>query len=331
MNYKESGVDIDEGNRLVSFIKNTDVKKDSRVLGGIGGFAGLYDIHEMGMEHPILVSSTDGVGTKVALASEYDMIDNIGIDLVAMNVNDIICCGAKPLFFLDYYATGKLDHDKGCRIVNGIVRGCNESDMVLLGGETSEMRVVYSGDSFDLAGFVVGIVDKAKLIRSDRVNEGNVLIGIASSGLHSNGFSLVNAILKRAYLADCVYLAGMMDVILKPTKIYAKLIKYITNRYSINGIAHITGGGLVENIPRALPENLEANIKWNSWIVPQIFSDIQVIGDVSTEEMRRVFNMGIGMVLVVSKEDAEPIIKEIEEFGEKAYIIGKVCRQSGKK
>ena len=326
LTYKQSGVDIDEGNRAVDLIKGK-IKStyDNNVIGDLGNFSGLYSLKEfVGMEEPVLLSSTDGVGTKLRLAQMMDKHDTVGIDLVAMCVNDLICQGAKPLFFLDYIATGKLVAENINQIVGGIVDGCKMAGCALIGGETAEMPGMYAEDDYDLAGFSVGIADKAKIISGQNVKAGDVLIGISSSGVHSNGYSFISMTLGEALLT--------------PTKIYVKLVLDLLKRYDIKSIAHITGGGVIENIPRVIPKGLGIDINKNSWEKPAIFKVIESFNAIDERELHKSFNMGIGLVMVVEKDKAEEVVnfinnreeeihvdaKYTELMKDRAYIIGEV-------
>ena len=347
LTYKSAGVDIDEGNRAVDLIKSK-IKStyDKNVIGDLGNFSGLYSIKDfLTMEEPVLLSSTDGVGTKLKLAQMMDKHDTVGIDLVAMCVNDLICQGAKPLFFLDYIATGKLMAEQVEQIVGGIVDGCKLSGCALVGGETAEMPGMYSNDEYDLAGFSVGIADKNKIISGTDVSEGDVLIGISSSGVHSNGFSFIRKIFLDTYgyeLDKYIEDLGMTlgECLLTPTKIYVKLVLDLISKFEIKSIAHITGGGLIENIPRVIPKQLGIDIDKKSWKKPQIFKMIEGFNEIDERELHKSFNMGIGLVLIVKKEDAQSVVEFINKRKEdinveidnkyedllkdKAYVIGEV-------
>lgn len=322
--YCESGVDVNKGYELVNKIKSI-VKTTNRkeVLGEIGSFGGCFDLSNMNYKNPVLVSGTDGVGTKLLLAKQFDKHDTIGIDCVAMCVNDILAQGAEPLFFLDYIACGKNNPDKLSLVVEGVANGCKESGMALIGGETAEMPGMYDDDEYDLAGFAVGIVDKNQIISKEKVKNGNVLIGLPSSGIHSNGYSLVRKLIKNEQLDD-----KLREELIKPTKIYVKTVMPLIKTGKINGIAHITGGGLIENIPRILNENQCAVIDKNSWEIPQIFQYLSKLGNISFEEMVEIFNVGIGMVLIVEKEDVNVITNMLEEQNEQYFILGKVEKQT---
>ena len=324
--YKIAGVDIDAGNDLVDKIKkNVAATHNKNVLGNIGGFAGMYEL-DNDIENPILVACTDGVGTKVSLAQEYDDLSGIGQDLVAMCVNDLVVCGAKPLFFLDYYASSKLNVNEAATVVKSIANACIESDCALLGGETAEMPGHYIDNNFDLAGFSVGCVSKDKIIKKDNVKNGDVLIGIESSGPHSNGFSLIRKIIKESNATDDEK-TQVAKKCLKPTILYPRLIKNLILDYKINSISHITGGGLTENLPRSITEDLCVKINLNSWKIPSIFEWLKENGNISDEDMYRVFNCGIGMALFVDKSEALDISDKIKEFGMKSYIIGEVIHK----
>lgn len=325
LTYKDAGVDKEKGYEEVELIKQI-VKKThgNEVLTDIGGFAGAFMPDLTSMKNPVLLSGTDGVGTKIKLAMEMDKHDTVGIDCVAMCVNDIICQGAKPLFFLDYIATGKLNPNKMADLVNGVAQGCLQSDAALIGGETAEMPGIYKEDDYDLAGFAVGIVDREKKITGESLEVGDVAIGLKSSGLHSNGFSLVRAALDKAG----INLSDQFDEnqsigekLLTPTKIYAKEIKNLTENVEVKAIANITGGGLYENVPRVLSDDLSVEFDLGEFEIDPIFSKIQEWGEIDTEEMYHTFNMGIGMVVFVSPEDE---MKTMEILGNEAIKIGQV-------
>jgi len=321
--YKSAGVDIQAGNDLVDKIKDDVASSHGpNVLGNIGGFAGMFKLDKE-YKNPILVACTDGVGTKVALAQETQKLDSIGQDLVAMCVNDLIVCGAKPLFFLDYFATSKLDVNEAAVIIKSIAKACKDSGCALLGGETAEMPGHYAGNNFDLAGFSVGCVDEHKILTNKSVESGDILLGIESSGPHSNGFSLIRKIISESDL-DIGEYQHITEMALKPTHLYPSLILNLLSKYKINGMAHITGGGLTENIPRSIPKNLSVTINKSSWEMPEIFQWLQKNGNILEEEMFRVFNCGIGMVLIVDKNNSELIQEDIRSLGFKNYIIGEV-------
>ena len=330
LSYKDAGVDIDAGNKSVELMKK-DVESTfgPEVLTGLGGFGALFQPDLGAYEEPVFVSGADGVGTKLKLAFKLDKHDSIGRDLVAMSVNDILAQGAKPLFFLDYLATGKLDAEKTAQIVRGIAAGCKDAGAALIGGETAEMAGFYQEGEYDLAGFAVGIVDKKKIITGENIKEGDLILGISSDGLHSNGFTLARAALfDRAaydYQAEIEGLENNLGLeLLKPTRIYVKPVLKIIDKFEINGIAHITGGGLLENVPRILPEGLQAVVDKKSWERPKIFDIIKEAGDIEEKEMFRTFNMGIGMVLIINQSDKDELLSEIEKLGEKAQIIGQI-------
>lgn len=329
MDYKSAGVDIEAGYESVRLIKEF-IGKTNRpeVMGGLGGFAGAFSLSKFtGMKEPILLSGTDGVGTKLKLAFIMDKHDTIGIDCVAMCVNDIACMGAEPLFFLDYIACGKNVPEKIAKIVEGVAEGCVMSGAALIGGETAEMPGMYDQDEYDLAGFAVGIVDKSELIDPALVKSGDVLVGIASSGFHSNGFSLVRKVfdMDRASLEKHYdELGGTLgETLLMPTKIYVKALKEVKNAgISIHGVSHVTGGGFYENIPRMLPDGVCAKIDKDSYDIPPVFRMLQKVGGVEENQMYNTFNMGVGMVLSVDAADADKCIDAIQSAGEKAFIMG---------
>jgi phosphoribosylformylglycinamidine cyclo-ligase len=322
--YKQAGVDIDAGNETVERIR-AHVKRTYRpeVLGDIGGFGGSFALGKY--ENPVLVSATDGVGTKLKLAFATDLHDSIGIDCVAMCVNDLIVQGAEPLFFLDYLATGKLQPAQAEAVVKGIADGCVDAGCALIGGETAEMPGMYSKGEYDIAGFCVGVVERDQLIDGSTIEEGDVLISLGSNGLHSNGFSLARHVL----FADGMDLELAREL-LTPTRIYVKTLLTLMKEYTVKGAAHITGGGLVENVPRMLPKGLTAEVNADAWNVPAIFDRIQHSGDVSDEDMFRTFNMGIGMVICVPKEQAEQVMARASELGETVDLIGKIVNGSEK-
>lgn len=327
--YKKSGVNIDKGEDFVTYIKEKTKSQN------IGGFSGLFPLDLKKFKEPLIVSSTDGVGTKLKIAFLTGKHDTVGIDLVAMCANDIICSGATPLFFLDYFATGKLDLEIAKNVINGIISGCEQANMALSGGETAEMPDFYKDNEFDLAGFCVGAVNKKNVIDGKNIKEGDVLIGLESSGLHSNGYSLVRKILfkdNNFKIADRVdELNGKLgEVLIKPTKIYVKSILEIINKFKIKGIVHITGGGFHENIPRILPAKIGVKINKSSWPIKPIFNFLQKTGNISEQEMYRVFNMGIGMVLVCEINDKNMILQLANSLNEKAHVIGEVCKCKGK-
>lgn len=329
--YKDAGVDIEAGYKAVKLMRD-HVRKTFRdeVLTDIGGFGGLFALNKEKYKQPVLVSGTDGVGTKLKIAFLMDKHDTVGIDCVAMCVNDIVCSGAEPLFFLDYIALGKNRPEKVADIVKGVAEGCLLAGCALVGGETAEMPGFYPEDEYDIAGFAVGIVDKDRIIDGSKINEGDELIGLASSGLHSNGFSLVRRLLnptKEKLQENIELLGGILgDELLKPTRIYVKTILDLIEKFEIKGIAHITGGGFIENIPRMLPEGLRAQIDKGSWPVLPIFKLLQNAGNIGESEMFSTFNMGIGMVIAVNKGTAKEITDYLNREQTQAYIIGKVVK-----
>lgn len=328
LSYKSAGVDIDAGNALVGRIK-TAVKRTTRkeVLGGIGGFGALCEL-PTNYKQPVLVAGTDGVGTKLRLAIDSGIHDTVGIDLVAMCVNDLIVQGAEPLFFLDYYATGKLDVDVASAVVDGISEGCVQSGCALIGGETAEMPGMYEGSDFDLAGFCVGVVEKDAIIDGSTVGEGDVLLGLASSGPHSNGYSLIRKVLEvsGANLSDDFNGKTLAETLLEPTRIYVKPLLKLMQSVQVKALSHITGGGLLENLPRVMPEYTTANIDTNSWEMPPIFTWLQQQGNIDSTEMYRTFNCGIGMVLCVAKEHQQQAVDMLEAEGETVSVIGAITR-----
>lgn len=331
LSYKDAGVDIDAGNALVDRIKGA-VKKTRRpeVMGGLGGFGALCALPQKYRE-PILVSGTDGVGTKLRLAMDLKRHDSIGIDLVAMCVNDLVVQGAEPLFFLDYYATGKLDVDTAASVVNGIAEGCLQSGCALVGGETAEMPGMYHGDDYDVAGFCVGVVEKADIIDGTKVADGDALIALGSSGPHSNGYSLVRKIIEVSGVhpeQEMLDGKSLADHLLTPTRIYVKSILDLIAHHDVHAIAHLTGGGFWENIPRVLPENTQAIIDGSSWQWPVVFQWLQRAGNVTEHEMYRTFNCGVGMVIAVPPQSAEAVIAHLTAAGEHAWRIGEIKASS---
>lgn len=331
MDYKKAGVDIEAGYQSAELMKKHIQKTmRSEVLGGIGGFSGAFDISNFkDMKEPILLSGTDGVGTKLKLAFLLNKHDTVGIDCVAMCVNDVICAGGEPLFFLDYIACGKNDPEKIATIVSGIAQGCVMSGAALIGGETAEMPGFYPKEEYDLAGFTVGVADKKDLITGEEIKKGDVLIGIASSGVHSNGFSLVRNVFKMTEEAVNTYYdslgATLGETLITPTKIYVKAMKSVKAAgVHVKGCSHITGGGFYENIPRMLHDGVQAVVNKNSYEVPPIFKMLSVDGDIEEHMMYNTFNMGIGMVLAVAEEDADKTIEALKSADEAAYIIGSV-------
>lgn len=334
LSYKDAGVDIDAGNELVELIK-PEIKKTSRlgVMGSIGGFGGLFEIPVNKYKNPVLVSGTDGVGTKLKLAIDLNKHNTIGIDLVAMCANDIIVLGAEPLFFLDYYATGKLELDVAKDVITGIAEGCTQAGAALIGGETAEMPGMYSSEDYDLAGFCVGIIEKEQIIDGSQIAPKDKIIAIASSGPHSNGYSLIRKVIEasNADLNEKIdENKNLGELLLAPTKIYAKSILRLIKEVPVKGLAHITGGGLLENIPRVLPENTTAKINLNSWEMPPVFKWLQENGNIEETEMYRTFNCGVGMVVIVPEDQAEFTVDILNSNNEKAWIIGDICSNKTK-
>jgi phosphoribosylformylglycinamidine cyclo-ligase len=332
MDYKNAGVDIEAGYKAVELMKqHVASTMRNEVLTDIGGFSGAFSLDGFkNMEHPTLVSGTDGVGTKLKIAFEMDKHDTIGIDCVAMCVNDIACAGGEPLFFLDYIACGKNEPEKIAQIVSGVAEGCRQSDCALIGGETAEMPGFYPVEEYDLAGFAVGIVDRDRMITGKTISKGDVLVGIASSGIHSNGYSLVRKVfdirpenLNRSY--ECLGGASLGETILTPTIIYVKALRSVKEGgITIKGCSHITGGGFYENIPRMLPEGVRARIQADSYPIPPIFDMLAKDGDIAKEMMYNTYNMGIGMLLAVDAKDADKTVERVQAAGQKAYIIGEI-------
>ncbi|MGN1191475.1 MAG: phosphoribosylformylglycinamidine cyclo-ligase [Dorea sp.] len=331
MDYKNAGVDIEAGYKSVELMKK-HVKETMRpeVLGGLGGFAGAFDLSGIKkMEEPVLLSGTDGCGTKVKLAFVMDKHDTIGIDAVAMCVNDIACSGGEPLFFLDYIACGKNYPEKIATIVSGVAEGCKQSECALVGGETAEHPGLMPVDEYDLAGFAVGVVDKKDIINGENIKPGDVLVGMASSGVHSNGFSLVRKVFEMTKESLDTYYdelgKTLGEALIAPTKIYVKALKSIKNSgVTVKGCSHITGGGFYENIPRMLPDGIRAVVEKNSYEVPAIFKLLAKEGDIAEEMMYNTFNMGLGMVLVIAPEDVDKTMEAIKAAGEEAYVVGHV-------
>jgi len=329
IDYKQAGVDVEAGYKAVELMKE-HIKTTMRpeVVTEIGGFGGLFSLAQIKMDEPILVSGTDGVGTKLKLAFELDKHDTIGIDAVAMCVNDIICAGAEPLFFLDYIACGKNKPEKIAQIVSGIANGCRQSGAALIGGETAEMPGFYPDDEYDLAGFAVGIVDKKDMIDGSRVEVGDVLLGLPSTGVHSNGFSLVRKLFdptKEKLMVEIEELGSTLgEALMAPTKIYVNSISAIKKAVTIHSISHITGGGFIENLPRMLPDGMYCDIKLGTWPVHPIFNVLKELSGLEDKGLYNTFNMGIGMVLALNEGDAKLAIKALQDIGESAYIIGEV-------
>lgn len=332
LSYRTAGVDIDAGNQLVQRIKSA-ANRTARpgVLAGLGGFGSLFELPIERYRHPILVAGADGVGTKLKLAIQLNRYDSIGIDLVAMCVNDIIVQGAEPLFFLDYYATGRLEVDIAAEIIEGIAHGCELAGAALVGGETAEMPGIYQTGDYDLAGFCVGVVEKERLIDGSQVQAGDHLIGIASSGPHANGYSLIRKILERSRYSLNSPLEGQTlgDALLIPTRIYVKPLLQLLEIVEIHALAHITGGGLPENLPRVLPSTLRAEIDVSRWPRLPIFDWLQREGNLSEQELYRTFNCGIGMVVCVDQADTERVLEFLKDRGETAWLIGRIAPQTG--
>ena len=326
LTYKDSGVDITKGNQLIEKIKPI-AKSTLRqgVLDGLGGFGAMFEIPIDRYKNPVLISGTDGVGTKLMVAEMLNKHNTIGIDLVAMCVNDLIVQGAEPLFFLDYYATGSLNEDVATSVISGIGEGCIQSGCALIGGETAEMPGMYKGEEYDLAGFCVGIVEKNKIIDGSKVSAGDQLIALGSSGPHSNGYSLIRKVLEKSKPSS-----SQLNSLIEPTKIYVKSILSLIQNLPVHAISHITGGGLLENIPRVLPKHLAANLDQNSWELPQIFKWLQAEGNIDTMEMYRVLNCGVGMVVIVPKALSGEAIDILKSCGENAWLIGEVINSEGK-
>ena len=331
LTYRDAGVDIDAGDALVDRIKPLAAKTMREgVMAGIGGFGALFEVPKKFRE-PVLVSGTDGVGTKLRLAFDWNRHSTVGIDLVAMSVNDILVQGAEPLFFLDYFACGKLSVDTAAQVVGGIAKGCELSGCALIGGETAEMPGMYPDGEYDLAGFAVGAVDKSAIINGKSIIEGDRILGLASSGAHSNGFSLIRKILERAGARpdDDFHGQPLVDVVMAPTRIYVKqvLAALAEHGTAIKGLAHITGGGLLDNVPRILQEGLSARIDKSAWTLPPLFQWLQQEGQVADTEMHRVFNCGIGMVIVVAADQAAAITATLQQQGETVFDLGQIVRQ----
>jgi len=331
--YADAGVDIDAGNALVERIKPA-AKRTKRpgVMSGLGGFGALFDLKGAGYTDPILVAATDGVGTKLRIAIDTGNVDGVGVDLVAMCVNDLVCQGAEPLFFLDYFATGKLETEQAARIIEGIAKGCEGSGCALIGGETAEMPGMYSEGDFDLAGFSVGAMERGADLPRD-VAAGDVLLGLASNGVHSNGYSLVRKLVEISGLgwdADCPWADGTLgEVLLTPTRLYVKPALQAVRAGGVHALAHITGGGLTENLPRVLPDDLGAQIDLDSWELPGVFKWMADVGAISETEMLKTFNCGVGMIFVVKADEAEALTKLLRQAGETVYPMGNVTETTG--
>jgi len=325
LTYKDSGVDITKGNQLIERIKPI-AKSTFRpgVLAGLGGFGAMFEIPLDKYKNPVLISGTDGVGTKLKVAEMLNKHDTIGIDLVAMCVNDLIVQGAEPLFFLDYFATGSLNPDIATSVIEGIGEGCRQSGCSLIGGETAEMPGMYSGEDYDLAGFCVGIAEKSRIIDGSKVSEGDHIVALGSSGPHSNGYSLIRKVLEKSSPTN-----EQLNSLIEPTRIYVRSILSLLNTLPVHAISHITGGGLLENIPRVLPEHLAAKLDPASWTQPEIFQWLQDQGNIATSEMYRVLNCGVGMVVVISRESSNEAINHLNSCGENAWLIGEVVQFDG--
>ena len=325
--YKKAGVDIKAGNDLVDKIKK-DVAGtfDKNVLGGIGSFSGFYSLPK-GFKNPVLVACTDGVGTKVALAQKNSSLGTIGQDLVAMCVNDMLTSGAHPLFFLDYFASSKLDVNETATVIKGIAKACKKTNCSLIGGETAEMPNHYIGKNFDLAGFSVGVVEKRLIIDSSKVKKNNIIIGIESSGAHSNGYSLINKLIKESKLSKSKK-ERLVKLALKPTHLYTSVILDLIKKVKVRSIANITGGGLTENIPRSIPNTLSSEIYLNNWKMPPFFSNLQKLGKIQKSDMLRIFNCGIGMTLVIEPKDLDSTMEVLSKHKFKGYMIGRVINKS---
>ena len=327
LSYSAAGVDIEAGNQLVENIKPIAARTNrSGVMGGLGGFGALFELPVDRYQQPILVSCTDGVGTKLKLALELGKHDSVGIDLVAMCANDLVVQGAEPLFFLDYYATGRLDIEVATSVIDGIGTGCEQAGMALVGGESAEMPGMYARGDYDLAGFCVGVVEKAKIIDGSQVQAGDSLIALASSGPHSNGYSLIRKIIEvsQSDLAQDFADSTLGNTLLQPTRIYVKSLLKLIQKVPVHAMAHITGGGLTENVPRVLPKGINAQLNANTWTRPEIFNWLQQYGDIDEAEMWRTFNCGVGMVIAVAAEDANQSLDILKSMGENAWQIGKL-------
>lgn len=335
LTYKDAGVDTKEGERAVDLMKeHVKDTMNENVLTGLGSFGGLFKLPIEGMEEPVLVSGTDGVGTKLKIAFMMDKHDTVGIDLVAMCVNDVLCQGAKPLFFLDYIATGKVSAEKIATIVKGVTTGCRQGRSALIGGETAEMPGFYGEDEYDMAGFSVGVVDRKDIISGADIEEGDVIVGIASSGIHSNGYSLVRKVFFENMDMDVHETVkelgcSLGEALLTPTKIYAKACEAVLPKYKVKGMVHVTGGGFYENVPRVLPDGIAAKFEVGSWEVLPIFKYLQDKSGITTKDMFSTFNMGIGMMMFVNAKDADAVVKTLKEAGEQACIIGKAVQAKG--
>ncbi len=333
LTYADAGVDIGAGNALIERIKPAAKRTNrSGVMAGLGGFGALFDLKDAGYTDPVLVAATDGVGTKLRIAIDTGNVDTIGVDLVAMCVNDLICQGAEPLFFLDYFATGKLELDQATRIINSIAKGCELSGCALIGGETAEMPGMYHGGDFDLAGFAVGAMERGADL-PDGVREGDVLLGLSSDGVHSNGYSLVRKVVEKSGLtwqSACPFSEGDLgQALLTPTRLYVKSALAAIRQGGVHALAHITGGGLTENLPRVLPAGLGANIDLSTWEIPPVFKWITEVSNLPEAEMLKTFNAGLGMVLVVDQDRADSLAQTLEDHGETVSVIGRITAADG--
>lgn len=326
--YKKSGVNIDSGNKLIEKIKGLNIK-DKNILSSIGGFGSLYSLPSS-YKSPILVSGTDGVGTKLLLGTEFKMLNKIGIDLVAMCVNDILCHGAKPLFFLDYFATSNLNKKNAFEVIKSINEGCNIAKCSLVGGETAEMPGMYKKNDFDIAGFSLGIVEKKDLITGANIKQGNLIIGLQSSGLHSNGFSLIRKLISDKALNPKKKIGSnkLISLLMTPTKIYVESILKLLRKIKINGIVHITGGGIIENVPRVLPLNCKAIIETESWSKPEVYHEIFKTNLIAIKERFKVFNCGIGMAIIIDKNDIKTAMSFLKKNNEKCFLIGEIKKRN---
>lgn len=330
ISYSDAGVDLERGYSAVARIKKIASSTFGQgVLSSIGEFSGLFSLHERSYEEPVLAAGADGVGTKLKIAFLLDKHDTVGIDCVAMCANDVLCSGAEPIFFLDYLAMGRLESGKIEQVIGGVARGCQEAGCALLGGETAEMPGLYRDGEYDLAGFCVGLTERKSIFQLKKGASGDCLIGLASSGLHSNGFSLLRKIFGRRSLERRWGDGTLGETLLTPTRLYVRSVLPLVRKGHLKGIAHITGGGFIENIPRTLPEGVQAEIRLNSWPIPEIFSLIIKKTNLEDEEMFKTFNMGIGMVLVVNPRLAEEVLEDLRTSGEKAYVIGRVTKKTG--
>lgn len=335
--YEQAGVNIEAGYEAVKRMKShVDRTARKGIMGAFGGFGGMFDLSSLDYKEPVLISGTDGVGTKLKLAFMADKHDTIGIDCVAMCVNDIVAQGAEPLFFLDYLAVGKAQPEKIEQIVKGVADGCVQAGAALVGGETAEMPGLYEEDEYDVAGFAVGVAEKSRLVTGERIQAGDVLVGLASSGIHSNGYSLVRKIVFAdqgyeidSYVAGYEHLGRIGNALLKPTKIYAKQVRAIHEELDVHGMAHVTGGGFYENLPRMMPDGLGVEIKLGSWPVLPVFSMLKENGSLADRDLYNVFNMGIGFVIALPEEQAKQAIRLAVENGENAYVIGRVVKGEG--